>query len=398
MASIALPRDIADAVIVHGFATAQRSIVLIGAVFTMVAVSMAVTLRGGDLRPLVLSFLALLTIAALCLQLLVRPTVTRAAMYLVVGFVASVVYLVALLRADERMDEPGPYFVNWASAALIMVGAARPHPRSGVIWTVAGFLAAVLSLVAGSLIAGRPFDLGLTPMLAVILSLFVYVALGTSRRNAQGRVPDLQALQGELELSERQLDLERRGARMIHDTVLADLAIVSMRPGVLDEGARSRIERDLAIASAGTVGIDTSEPPSHRSPIANDFLELARDYQWSGVNVGVSGSESLDVVLDPEVRDAVIGAVRAALDNVIRHAGTDRAEVMVGARNDTLSVLVVDDGVGFPSTILAADRLGVSSSIHARVRSVGGTVRVWSGDEGTTVMLSVPTRAGGDES
>jgi signal transduction histidine kinase len=398
MAPTALPRDVAGAVIVHGFATAQRAIVLTSAALTIAAVSVAVSVRGGDLRPLVLSFLALLTIVALCLQLFIRPTVARAAAYLGVGFIASIVYFVTVLRTDARMDEPGPYLVNWASAALIMVGAARPHPRSGVVWTAAGFLAAVVSVFTGSVIAGRPFDLGITPLLAALLSVFVYVALGASRRSARGRVPDLEALQGEVELSERQLELERRGARLIHDTVLADLAIVSMRPGALDEGARSRIERDLAVATAGTVGTDAFDPLTHRSPLADDFLELAREYQWSGVTVGVSGSESLDVALDPEVRDAVLGAVRAALDNVIRHAGTDRAEVMVGARNDTLSVLVVDDGVGFPSTILASDRLGVSSSIHARVRGVGGSVRVWSGDEGTTVMLSVPTQAGGDES
>ncbi|MDO8337464.1 MAG: hypothetical protein Q7T15_04330, partial [Microcella sp.] len=186
-------------------------------------------------------------------------------------------------------------------------------------------------------------------------------------------------------------ELERRAARVAHDTVLADLAIIAARPGPLDPGARARLERDLALALAGTVAIDPdSLSTPERSPIADDLLELVREYQWSGVTVDVSGCDTLVVAVDEAVRAAVLGATRAALDNVVRHAATDRAELVVGERDGTLSVLIVDDGVGFSSTRVDADRLGVRSSIDARVREVGGSARVWSGDEGTTVMLSVP--------
>lgn len=391
MASIALPRDVASGIIVRGFATAQRAMVVVGAVLTGVAVTVAVVSRGGDPLPLLPALVALATIAALALRLLLRPTVASAVAFLAGGAVASVVFTLALLGADARLDDPGPFLLNRAATALVLVGALRGSARSGVLWTAAGFLLAELSLVVAFALAGRSPEIGVTPLLGAIVVLVAYGALELGGARARWRVPDLDRLQRELELGDRERELERRAARVAHDTVLADLAIIAARPGPLDPGARARLERDLALAIAGTVAIDPDALSTpERSPIADDLLELVREYQWSGVTVDVSGCDTLVVAVDEAVRAAVLGATRAALDNVVRHAATDRAELVVGERDGTLSVLIVDDGVGFSSTRVDADRLGVRSSIDARVREVGGSARVWSGDEGTTVMLSVP--------
>ncbi|KQV26408.1 ATP-binding protein [Yonghaparkia sp. Root332] len=395
MASIALPRDVASGIIVRGFATAQRAMVVVGAALTAVASTVAVLARGGEPLALVPVLAALAVMGVLALRLLLRPTAARATVFLAVGAVASVVYTVALLTADARLDEPGPSLVNRAAAGLVLVGALRGSARSGVLWTAAGLVLAELSLVVGFALAGRPPETGVAPLLGAIIVLLAYGALVLSHARARRRVPDLDRLQRELELGDRERELERRAARVAHDTVLADLAIIAARPGPLDPGARARLERDLALALAGTVALDTAEPSEpRRSPIADDLLELVREYQWSGVTVDVSGCDDLVVAVDEPVRAAVLGAARAALDNVVRHAATDRAELVVGERHGTLSVLIVDDGVGFSSTSVDADRLGVRSSIDARVREVGGSARVWSGEEGTTVMLSVPI--GGD--
>lgn len=391
MASIALPRDVASGIIVRGFATAQRAMVVVGAVLTGVAVTVAVVSRGGDPLPLLPALVALATIAALALRLLLRPTVASAVAFLAGGAVASVVFTLALLGADARLDDPGPFLLNRAATALVLVGALRGSARSGVLWTAAGFLLAELSLVVAFALAGRSPEIGVTPLLGAIVVLVAYGALELGGARARRSVPDLDRLQRELELGDRERELERRAARVAHDTVLADLAIIAARPGPLDPGARARLERDLALAIAGTVAIDPDALSTpERSPIADDLLELVREYQWSGVTVDVSGCDTLVVAVDEAVRAAVLGATRAALDNVVRHAATDRAELVVGERDGTLSVLIVDDGVGFSSTRVDADRLGVRSSIDARVREVGGSARVWSGDEGTTVMLSVP--------
>lgn len=390
MAQIALPRDVASAVIVRGLAAAQRAIVIAVVLVVIVAVVEALTERGGT-AAILPAVTPLVVIAGLALMLLVRPTAATATAYIVLGSAASVAYVVAVLSAEARMDVPGPYLVNRIATGLGMVGALNGSARSGIVWSVAGFVAAEASLVIGFSIVGQPVDSGLSPLIVLFLATIAYTVLAVGRSRVRRRIPDLDRLQLELELADRQRELERRAARVVHDTVLADLAIIAARPGELDPGARARLERDLAIAAEASVA-RLAEPAvvTPRAGIAHDLLELAGEYQWSGVTVDVSGWESLDVEVSSRVRDAVLGATRAALDNVVQHADTDCAELVVGSRDGRLAVLVVDGGVGFAATGVEPDRLGVRSSIAARIEDAGGAVRVWSGDEGTTVMLTVP--------
>ncbi len=394
MPGIALPRDIASAVVVRGFATAQRAIVVVAMLLTVVPVTVTVLDRGGSVPHLLVAVACLLITAALALQLLLAPSVGRAVLFLVGGSVVSSVYAVALLRSGADLTEPAPFLVNRIAIALLMVGALGASAREGLVWTVLGFAAGELSLIVGFALAGEAAPTGVAPFLALAVVLAVYGAFEIGGRRLRSQLADIGALQSELAEVEHQRELERRASRIVHDTVLADLAIVAARSGPVDMAARARLERDVAAAAAGTVALRGAGAAPARSRVGDELLDLARDYQWSGVRIDVSGFDALDAEVDDDVREAVIGATRAALDNVVRHAGADRAEVVVGVRNGTLSVLVVDDGIGFAADDVDPDRLGVRSSIDERVRRVGGAVRVWSGDEGTTVMLTVPARTG----
>jgi len=377
MPGIALPRDIASAVVVRGFATAQRAIVVVAMLLTVVPVTVTVLDRGGSVPHLLVAVACLLVTAGLALQLLLAPSVGRAVLFLVGGSVRS-----------------APFLLNRIAVALLMVGALSASAREGLVWTVLGFAAGELSLIVGFALAGEAAPTGVAPFLALAVVLAVYGAFEIGARRLRSQLADIGALQSELAEVEHQRELERRASRIVHDTVLADLAIVAARSGPVDVAARARLERDVAAAAAGTVALRGAGAAPARSRVGDELLDLARDYQWSGVRIDVSGFDALDAEVDDDVREAVIGATRAALDNVVRHAGADRAEVVVGVRDGTLSVLVVDDGIGFAADDVDPDRLGVRSSIDERVRRVGGAVRVWSGDEGTTVMLTVPARTG----
>jgi len=203
MASIALPRDVASGIIVRGFATAQRAMVVVGAVLTGVAVTIAVVSRGGEPFALIPVLAALAAIAVLALRLLLRPTVANAIAFLTVGAVASVVFTLGLLVADARLDEPEPFLINRAAIALVFVGALRGSARSGVLWTVVGFVLAEISLVVGFTLASRAPEVGITPLLGAIVVLVAYGALELGGARARRRVPDLDRLQRELELGDR---------------------------------------------------------------------------------------------------------------------------------------------------------------------------------------------------
>ncbi|GAA2464314.1 sensor histidine kinase [Agromyces soli] len=110
-----------------------------------------------------------------------------------------------------------------------------------------------------------------------------------------------------------------------------------------------------------------------------------------GLAVRVSGALAQLAQLAPSRLEALDSAVAQCLVNVVRHAGVSSAEVMIGGGTDELTVAVIDTGVGFDESRVPADRIGLRTSIRARVEHEGGTVRLWSKPGvGTTIVLTMP--------
>jgi signal transduction histidine kinase len=106
------------------------------------------------------------------------------------------------------------------------------------------------------------------------------------------------------------------------------------------------------------------------------------------------------VLLDKAAAGELASAMRAALDNVRRHCGEQtRAWVLVEDEPGLITVTIRDEGPGIPDGRLAeaaaAGRLGVSHSIHGRLRDLGGSAAISSvPGEGTEVELRLPRGAG----
>jgi signal transduction histidine kinase len=88
-------------------------------------------------------------------------------------------------------------------------------------------------------------------------------------------------------------------------------------------------------------------------------------------------------------------AVRAVLDNVVRHAGpAAQTFVLLEDDGDEVCITVRDDGIGMapgrPEQAADEGRLGLARSIRGRIADLGGTVTVTSAPgEGTEVVLHV---------
>ncbi|MGY6498254.1 MAG: sensor histidine kinase [Microcella sp.] len=394
MSTIALPRDIAAAVVVSGLSTAMRAVALGGMVLTIV-MSVDVVLAHG-LDPLSAPLVAapavvLLLLAAL---LLLLPSRATAALYLGGGAIAAAASVVVVVTLAEQSGDP--FILNRVATALPLVGALGGSARNGVRWTLAAVVTAYAALAAGWwAAAGAIGPLGYGPLIVGVVALTGFGLLAAVRHRAKQRVPEFLAVQRAVLVDERERELQRRAAAAVHDTVLADLAAVSITSGRVDERMRDHILRDLdAIVRPTARREPTGAPDSPSSTrLADALLDLADRYRWSGVSVQLSGADELDVDVPETIVEALVGATRAALDNVSAHAGTGQAELVVGHRDDAIAVLVVDAGRGFDPGAVGADRLGLRESIDGRIRAIGGTVRIWSGDEGTTVMMRVPLGA-----
>ncbi|WP_343670216.1 ATP-binding protein [Chitinophaga sp.] len=73
--------------------------------------------------------------------------------------------------------------------------------------------------------------------------------------------------------------------------------------------------------------------------------------------------------------------------NIIRHAKASEATVQILFCPDYLEIMVEDNGIGLP----AAFQQGIGlTSVHTRVRSLGGQIHTDSGRCGTTFIIHVP--------
>ena len=184
-----------------------------------------------------------------------------------------------------------------------------------------------------------------------------------------------------------------RAARVVHDTVLNDLAVLATsEPGPIAPALAARLSATLELLATP----DWDEAPALAAePRPGGAVAAAVERaSAAGLTVRVDGELAALDGLPPEVHHALGGAVDQCLSNILRHAGTDAAELTVLPETDGVSVMITDDGAGFDEESVAPDRLGLAGSVRARIEDAGGSVRVFARPGvGTTVLLTVPRAA-----
>jgi signal transduction histidine kinase len=213
-------------------------------------------------------------------------------------------------------------------------------------------------------------------------------------------------LAAELEAErQRVIEVEAAGrererlARDIHDSVLQVLALVQRR-GAEAGGAAAELGRlagQQEAALRALVGSGTGGTAAGAAPGNVDLRSLMLPAQTDRVTVSVPAQP---VLVSNAAAGELASAMHAALDNVRRHCG-ERAHawVLVEDEPGSVTVTIRDDGPGIADGRLAeaaaAGRLGVSHSIHGRLRDLGGSASISSvPGEGTEVELRVPRGAG----
>lgn len=185
--------------------------------------------------------------------------------------------------------------------------------------------------------------------------------------------------------------------RMLHDTVLSTLDAVAR--GAVDTGDPV-VRRRLAADADHLRGLIASAGSAVGMRLVGELTTVIRELAPTGLRVHLRVTD-VPPDVPPAVVRALTGAVREALNNVIRHSGTSTALVTVAgpaAGTDDpdparLRVTVADRGRGFdPDRIRPG--LGLSRSVRARIGEAGGEVLVDSGaGQGTTVEMSWPPGA-----
>lgn len=283
-------------------------------------------------------------------------------------------------------------FCGMPSMVLMLV-----HPRLAVVGLVASSTLAHLSQQLGrfgEVTSDAPVEILWSLMFTGVFLAVVLVATRTGRELDETREETYRTAANVAAASAREVEKERFDA-IVHDRVIASL--LAVRPGRPD---------DRLAAQAASALEELARVPGPDDPVAASEVEVIRRIRSAAADV----SERFDVeVVDGdadgdgderwpeaaasypvEVLDAVVEAMSEALRNVAGHAGDDaECAVIVQLGPDSLSMAVVDNGVGFDPDAVAAGRLGIAVSIRGRLaRLPGGHARVQSrAGRGTTVQI-----------
>jgi signal transduction histidine kinase len=299
-----------------------------------------------------------------------------------------------LIEAEPGLLDHELFLVNRPTLALVAIGVASSSALGGIAWCLIGYGAAGLVTVGAAFLTGTPVRPGLGPTMVLLLAVLMYLTLFAIQARQRRKLPRFE----ELELATRRraasANLARRTTAVVHDTVLNDLSVVMNAPDTLDAHTRERLRSDIATLEGGEWMHTTSEvavPDEAQAATRNELARLASEFRWRGLTVNVTGVTSGVYIYEPRAGEALVGALRATFENVLRHSGGSTANVEIMYTDTDVTFMVSDEGEGFDLDAVDPSRLGIRDSIIGRMEAAGGTARIWSSPgAGTTVLLSVP--------
>jgi signal transduction histidine kinase len=181
-------------------------------------------------------------------------------------------------------------------------------------------------------------------------------------------------------------DEERRQQfKVLHDNVLHTLeSIARGELGIGSQQVRETCMRDADYLR----GLITGGADSIPTDLGVALAGMGRDRSALGLRINQQ-FDALPKQFPPHVTAALTGAAREALNNVVKHAGTDEAWLSAyGDGAGGVIVTVVDRGRGFDLEAKSAG-LGLMRSVRHRVLEVGGNVRIDSAPgEGTSIEMA----------
>lgn len=183
------------------------------------------------------------------------------------------------------------------------------------------------------------------------------------------------------------IELERsRMDALVHDSVLTTL-LVAARAESSDQVASSQKSAREAIDRLQQAGAE--DQLREEMTLASFFGALEGKITKQSADFIVTVDKLNDLPIPSQIAQALTEATLQAVDNSLKHAGVANERIVrLRGQKAGLKIVVSDNGRGFRPSQVARDRLGIRSSIIARVEQVGGRAFIDSHPgSGTNVVI-----------
>jgi signal transduction histidine kinase len=201
-----------------------------------------------------------------------------------------------------------------------------------------------------------------------------------------------------------------RVARDLHDGVLQALTGIRLELQALAESAGEGLLHDRLLASERALAVEQRElrrfidglrpggaGVSETGSLSEALTETSRrlTLEWrTAVTVRINPPT---LSLPPDLERGVRLLIHEAVINALKHATPTRVTVRVDASQSDLTIVIADDGTGFPfKGTLDHEALGAAgpASLRDRVTALSGRMTISSSSSGSRVDVTVPMRAG----
>lgn len=278
-----------------------------------------------------------------------------------------------------RAQESGQPVLADAEAALALGSGVRLGPTMAIPLITSDGPSGVLTV---SREPGQPrftdADLGTAADFARQASVALRLASGRSDRARLATLED-----------------RNRIARDLHDHVIqrlfgAGLSLQAVARSVGDEASRARLLEqvdtlDSAIAEIRTaIFTMTSQQNADQPTLRHRVIDLITESSGMFAQPPtVSFAGAVDLMVPVPLAEDVAAVVREGLTNVARHASAQAVSVSVGFAGGTVTVEIVDDGVGVPAQV---GRASGTANLARRADAWGGAFALEPGSPTGTVL------------
>lgn len=197
------------------------------------------------------------------------------------------------------------------------------------------------------------------------------------------------------------LEQERhRLARELHDSVSQQLFAAMMLLSALNQQLATaddatRKQMDMIERIINEAQSEMRALLLHLRPVNLEGKSLKQGIQQllkelsTKIQIELSWSVA-DVSLSKGIEDHLFRIVQELLSNTLRHAKAHELEVYLDNVDNTVSLRVIDDGVGFDPQKKTVGSYGLQN-IRERVAGVGGTCKIISfSGKGTSIEIKIP--------
>ncbi|MEY4558892.1 MAG: hypothetical protein RL024_1050 [Actinomycetota bacterium] len=303
--------------------------------------------------------------------------------------------LIALWRWQTLVVDPNllpENFQAWVwwlvGTATITMGVAKP------LWLGALYLVAASAswFYLDTSVAGGSGD----PAIALQDSVYVFLLGGAVSslirltREGARRADEANSIAIAFAIEQAQIDAAERERQridaLVHDRVLNTLLVAANAKSIQEQQAVATLAIEAIASLESAVSDQEYESRVTTLGLYRSLRKAAfRTSHDIEVEILSAGLEEIPA----EIAQTITESALQAMDNAVRHSKANRIELRLGS--PTLAGLVVevkDNGTGFSPERLPKDRLGISTSIKARMDLIGGEAQVSSSPgNGTTVLL-----------